>query len=219
VVSFFPNGFLPEIHSNINDLGVTIGVRRKGDWNVDASLTHGQNSFQFNVENSVNASLGTSSPTSFDAGTLTAQETVADLDLLRKIDTGKLKSLAFVLGTEVRNENYKIGAGDAASYEFGPQGGQPATPFGGGTSASTPASSPRSSRASTSTSAAATRTTATSATRSPARSRPGSRWARRSRCAPRRAPGFARRRSSSCGSATCPRCSSPTRWATWCRTR
>ncbi|HEU4729041.1 MAG TPA: TonB-dependent receptor, partial [Kofleriaceae bacterium] len=98
VPAFYPNGFLPEIHSNITDLGVTIGVRRKGEWTVDASLTHGSNSFQFNVENSVNASLGTSSPTSFDAGTLFAQETLADLDLLRKIQTTAVKSLAFVLG-------------------------------------------------------------------------------------------------------------------------
>jgi iron complex outermembrane receptor protein len=119
VIAFYDHGFLPEIHSNINDLEVTIGVRRKGDWNVDASITHGRNSFQFNVENSVNASLGTSSPTSFDAGTLSAQQTVADLDLLHKIDTGAVKSMAFVLGTEIRIENYQIGPGDLASWEFG----------------------------------------------------------------------------------------------------
>lgn len=120
VPQFYENGFLPEIHSNINDIGITIGVRRKGDWNIDASITHGRNAFQFNVENSVNASLGTSSPKSFDAGTLAAQETLADLDLLRKIDTGgALKSLAFVLGSEVRTENYKITAGDDASWEYG----------------------------------------------------------------------------------------------------
>lgn len=129
--TFYPIGFLPEIHSNINDLGVTIGVRRKGDWTVDASLTHGQNSFQFNVENSINVSLGTNSPTSFDAGTLMAQETVGDLDLLRKIDTGVVKSLAFVVGTEVRSENYKITAGDFASYAAGPATGPvPTTPDG-----------------------------------------------------------------------------------------
>jgi len=117
---FYPNGFLPEIHSNINDVGVTIGVRRKGDWNVDASITHGSNSFQFNIENTVNASYGTASPTTFDAGTLSSQETVGDLDILRKIDTnGAVKSLAFVIGSEVRTENYKITAGDLASYDDG----------------------------------------------------------------------------------------------------
>ena len=118
VPEFYPDGFLPEIHSNLMDLGVTVGVRHKGDWVVDASLTHGQSTFQFNIEDSVNASWGTASPTSFDAGTLSSSESVGDLDLIRKIDTGLVKSLAFVLGTEVRNENYKITPGDVASYDF-----------------------------------------------------------------------------------------------------
>jgi iron complex outermembrane recepter protein len=121
VAAFYPNGFLPEIHSNINDLEVSVGVKRKGDWNVDASITHGRNSFQFNIENTVNASLGTLSPTSFDSGTLSASQTVADLDLLRKIDTGgAVKALNFVVGSEVRTENYQIMPGDDASWEFGP---------------------------------------------------------------------------------------------------
>jgi iron complex outermembrane receptor protein len=136
VSSLYPDGFLPEIHSNINDLEVTAGVKRKGDWTIDASITHGQNSFQFNIENSNNASLGGLSPTSFDAGTLSSSETLADLDLLRKIDTGFLKSLAFVAGSEVRTESYKISAGDDASWEFGP-GNDPTkaakTPSGGAT--------------------------------------------------------------------------------------
>ena len=121
-------GFLPEIHSNISDLGVTVGVRRKSEdglWRADASVTHGRNSFQFNIENTVNASLGDLSPRSFNAGTLSANETVGDLDLLRKIETNVVKSLSLVLGSEVRSENYKIEAGDPASYEFGRPGGAP----------------------------------------------------------------------------------------------
>jgi len=119
VPELHPLGFLPEIHSNINDLGVTVGVKRKGDWTIDASLTHGRNSFQFDIENSVNASLFGLSPTTFNAGTVSANETVGDLDLQRKIDTSAFKSLSMVIGTEVRNENYQIVAGDPASYEFG----------------------------------------------------------------------------------------------------
>jgi iron complex outermembrane receptor protein len=120
VYNIFPNGFLPDIHTNINDLGITVGVRRKGDWTIDASVTHGTNSFQFGVDNSVNASLGTLSPTTFNAGTLTASETLADLDLLHPIETGgAVKSLNFVAGTEIRNESYQIKAGDQASYNFG----------------------------------------------------------------------------------------------------
>ncbi len=116
VSEFYPNGFLPEIHPTIDDTAITVGVKRKGTWDVDASLTHGRNSFKFNIENSVNASLGTASPTTFDAGTLEFAETVANLDLVRKLDTDIVKSIAFVLGTELRVENYKIVAGDEASY-------------------------------------------------------------------------------------------------------
>jgi iron complex outermembrane receptor protein len=120
VAAFYPDGFLPEIHSNINDRAITVGVRRKGDWNIDFSLTHGDSSFQFNIENTVNASYGTASPTSFDSGTLSSSENLADFDLLRKIDTGgKLKNLALVLGSEVRTENYKIKAGQLESYDDG----------------------------------------------------------------------------------------------------
>jgi iron complex outermembrane recepter protein len=119
VAEFYPNGFLPEIQPVINDTAITAGLRRKGTWNVDASLTHGRSSFQYNIENTVNASLGTSSPTTFDAGSLSADETVADLDLLHKIDTKLVHSLSLVFGSELRIENYQIKAGDEASYVLG----------------------------------------------------------------------------------------------------
>jgi iron complex outermembrane receptor protein len=59
--------------------------------------------------------------TTFDAGTLVSSETVANLDLLRKIETTAVKALAFVIGTELRVENYQIHAGDEASYVDGNQ--------------------------------------------------------------------------------------------------
>jgi iron complex outermembrane recepter protein len=119
VGAFFPNGFLPEIHPTIDDRALTVGIRRKGAWTVDASLTHGRNDFQFNIESSVNASLGTASPTTFDAGTLGFAQTTANLDLLRQVDTKAVKALSFVLGSELRVENYQIAAGDEASFVAG----------------------------------------------------------------------------------------------------
>jgi iron complex outermembrane recepter protein len=126
---YYPNGFLPLIQPLIEDNTITIGVRRKGTWQVDASLTHGTSSFQFDIGNSVNASLGTASPTTFDAGKLEYSETVANLDLLRKLDTGFTHATSLVLGSELRVENYQIQAGDEASYEQGPVTvGNPPTP-------------------------------------------------------------------------------------------
>ena len=131
VPEFYPDGFLPLIRPVMDDTSITIGIRKKGPWNVDASLTHGTSAFRFDIENSVNASLGTASPTTFDAGTLSASETVANLDLLRKLETDAVKSLAIVLGSELRVENYAIQAGDLASYQLGTAttpGGQPKLP-------------------------------------------------------------------------------------------
>jgi iron complex outermembrane receptor protein len=120
VPEYYPNGFLPEIHTTIGDAASTVGLRTEHEgWNIDVSLTHGRNAFRFNVEKSVNASLGTDSPTSFDAGTLSFAQTLGDVDLRRPLDVPAVKLLSFVLGSEFRVENYQIGAGDEASWVNG----------------------------------------------------------------------------------------------------
>ena len=120
VPEFYPDGFLPRIRTDIADTALTVGLRQtSGLWSVDASLTRGTSAFRFDIDNSVNASLGTASPTTFDAGTLTSGETVANLDLRRKIETKAVKALSVVLGSEFRVENYQITRGDEASYELG----------------------------------------------------------------------------------------------------
>ncbi|MFT3697330.1 MAG: TonB-dependent receptor [Kofleriaceae bacterium] len=119
VPEFYANGFLPLIRPTMDDQSVTVGLKRKGTWDVDASLTYGQSNFKFDIDNTVNASLGTASPTTFDAGTLTSSETTANLDLLHNLKQDALKSVAIVLGSEVRVENYQIHAGDEASYSLG----------------------------------------------------------------------------------------------------
>jgi iron complex outermembrane recepter protein len=132
VPELFDHGFLPEIHSDLIDVSIGGGLRgTKAGWLMDLSLVHGANSFQFNVENSVNASLGTASPTTFDAGTLRFSQTVGNLDLLRKLDPGPLSSLSFVGGAEFRAENYSISAGDLPSWQIGTSttaGGVPRVP-------------------------------------------------------------------------------------------
>ncbi|MDX1579440.1 MAG: TonB-dependent receptor, partial [Gemmatimonadota bacterium] len=131
VFELYPNGFLPEIHTQVGDQAITAGLRgSKAAWDFDLSLTHGRNSFQFNIENTNNASLGAASPTSFDAGRLSYRETTGNLDAVRLIDTdGALNSLALVLGGEFRVENYRIGAGQFESYSLGNGGDIPGVDF------------------------------------------------------------------------------------------
>jgi iron complex outermembrane recepter protein len=120
VPQLFPNGFLPFLNTSIVDQSLSAGVRgTTRGWDVDFSLTHGRNDFQFIIDNTVNASLGVASPTTFDAGRLAFAQTTGNLDLVRPIAVGGLKALSFVTGAEFRLENYRIEAGDAASWQLG----------------------------------------------------------------------------------------------------
>ncbi len=122
VFELFPNGFLPEIHTDIDDGSFTAGLSGShSGWDLDLSVTHGSNSFLFNIENSNNASLGVASPITFDAGTLNFRQTTGNFDAVRLLSTdGALRSLSLVLGGEFRVENYEIEAGEEASYVLGP---------------------------------------------------------------------------------------------------
>ncbi len=121
ILELHPNGFLPEIHTGINDESLSVGLRgNHAGWDIDLSLTHGSNSLLYNIENTDNASLGAASPISFDAGTLRFGQDVGNFDAVRLINTnGSFKSLSFVTGAEFRVENYQIEAGDDASWMLG----------------------------------------------------------------------------------------------------
>ena len=112
----YPNGFLPEIHSTINDVSVAAGLRGMifENWNFDLSNTFGKNAFNYGVENTVNASLRENSPTEFDAGGLAFAQNTTNFDMNRKFDV--LKGLNVAFGAEYRHENYQINAGEPDSY-------------------------------------------------------------------------------------------------------
>lgn len=131
VFELFPNGFLPQIHTLVDDRSLATGLRgSKGAWDFDLGVTHGSNAFQFNIENTNNASLGAASPTSFDAGNLSYRETTGNFDAVRAIETnGELNSLSLVLGGEFRVENFQIGAGQFESYSLGNGGNIPGVDF------------------------------------------------------------------------------------------
>ncbi|HSM39291.1 MAG TPA: TonB-dependent receptor, partial [Afifellaceae bacterium] len=128
-VPFYPDGFLPQINSEIEDIAGVFGIRGDtGGWNLDLSVNYGSNRLDYTVSNSWNASLGgIDSPRKFDAGGMRAGQTSVNFDAQRPIDLGiGESSLAF--GAEWRNENYKIVAGEEASYINGPY--FPAAPGG-----------------------------------------------------------------------------------------
>lgn len=131
VPQLYPFGFLPEIHTVLDDNAASAGVRGglRG-WDVDFSVTRGTNVLHYFVENSNNASMGTASPTTFDAGKLTFGQTVGNLDVVRPLGAWRgFRSLSFVAGAEFRREEYRIDAGEEASWQLGNGDSRPGIDF------------------------------------------------------------------------------------------
>ena len=115
VIEIYPLGFLPEIHSDIYDKSLAVGIRGKlKDWNVDFSNNFGQNQFNFRVINSVNASLLTASPTRFNSGGPIFTQNTTNLDFSRQFN--KMSGINVAFGAEHRFERYQIIPGEATSY-------------------------------------------------------------------------------------------------------
>lgn len=120
VISKHPNGFLPLLNIQSQDYSVTGGVKGQwGDWTSDYSLTWGRNEIDYAVHNSINASYGTNSQTSFYAGNTQYDQLVFNADISRPYDIGLYGPLTLALGIEARHENYQIGRGEEQSYAFG----------------------------------------------------------------------------------------------------
>lgn len=119
IPAIYPEGFLPLESSNSEDQSLVVGLRGAlGDgWRWDTSLNYGRNRFRLDVDNSLNTSLGATSPRSFYIGTLSNGETLFNADLARDFSPSWLQGpLSLALGAEARSERYEIGAGDPSSY-------------------------------------------------------------------------------------------------------
>ena len=115
--SIYIDGTVPRINSNINDESVGLGIRGMiGDWNVDFSSVYGSNSFLFNMTNTHNATLGSSSPTDFDAGGHSFSQSTTNFDVSQFFDFSANSGVNVAFGGEYRLENYAITPGTELSY-------------------------------------------------------------------------------------------------------
>src|SRR5262245_9864956 len=128
VPAIYPNGFLPLIATDIDDVAAGWGVKGKaGSWDTDISLVYGMNDVHYGVEHSLNTSYGAASQTSFDAGSMEYNQLVFNAGMVRGFEVGSLpEPLNLALGVEARRENYSIDAGEPNSYNRGPVAGAPA---------------------------------------------------------------------------------------------
>ncbi len=118
----FPGGFTPNFGGESTDSGLVLGFRGVTDAGMtwDASISNGENEVDFFINNTVNASLGRATPTSFDPGAYTQRE------LSLNFDVGyALNEMTHIAGgIEWRDEEFEIGIGQLESYQIGPLAAQ-----------------------------------------------------------------------------------------------
>lgn len=117
--SIYPDGFRPKSLIDETDYEVAFGGQGKwSGWQWDATTLYGQNKADRETRETLNASLGPTSPTEFYIGQLKSADWVNTLDVTRAfgIGTGELQ---VSWGLQYHREFYRITEGDPASYAAG----------------------------------------------------------------------------------------------------
>lgn len=137
--SMYPSGFLPRFVPNVLDYSVAAGARGlRGGSTFDLGVSLGHNSFEYNLDNTLNTSLGPCfdrpcapgadgrlgtaddpgipNRTSFFAGELKSTEMIVSLDASTPWRGPFTEPATLAYGVAYRNESYDIVAGERASW-------------------------------------------------------------------------------------------------------
>ena len=119
---FYPDGFTPLFKSTNEDFSANIGYRGETSYGMkfDLSAASGRNRIRYNLDNTLNPSLGPQSPKNFYLGLLEQRETNFNLDVSYPVEMGFASPLNVAGGLEFRRETYLVGLGELASYQIGP---------------------------------------------------------------------------------------------------
>jgi iron complex outermembrane receptor protein len=138
----YPLGFLPNIEGLVTDYSMAGGLRGVvSGWNYDLGAEFGHNGFDYEISNTLNASLGpcldvacapgadgilgnaddpgVPNQMSFFAGRVLREELVTGLNIAKPVQIGLPKAVNLAFGAAFRRERYAIRAGEFASYVNG----------------------------------------------------------------------------------------------------
>ena len=118
-----PGGFTPRFGGNTTDRAVLLGIKGTVPnptvtWDLSAS--YGRHHSDFFIFNTVNASMGPDSPTSFDPGDYIQTDTNVNFDVTLPIS----QQLFLAAGLEYRTEAFEIVQGQEESFAVGPLASQ-----------------------------------------------------------------------------------------------
>ena len=117
----YPAGFTPRFAGEVTDLAIVAGFRGElgNGMSYDFSGRWGENTIDYTIFNTLNASLGPESPTSFRPGDVVSDEAALNADFAWPVDLGLASDLNVAFGLEYRDESYATVAGEPLSYEIG----------------------------------------------------------------------------------------------------
>ena len=120
--SRFPGGFTPQFGGDLIDYSLVGGLRGFASSGLtwDASVSTGTSEINQFIFDTVNASLGYDTPTSFRPGIYRQDETNLNFDVSYPLND----RVHLASGAEWRREKFTIGAGDQPSWEIGPYAAQ-----------------------------------------------------------------------------------------------
>ena len=124
--SRFPGGFTPQFGGDLIDYSVVSGLRgfMSNGLTWDASIGIGRSKVEQFIFDTVNASVGYDTPTSFTPGIYQQDELNLNFDVQYVVN-----DIVHVAGgTEWRQEKFTIGAGGDPSWEIGPYAAQGFSP-------------------------------------------------------------------------------------------
>ena len=120
--SRFPGGFTPNFGGTLTDYSLVTGLQGVADngFTWDASVNVGSNEVDQFINNTVNASLGWDTPTSFSPGAYRQEDVNLNFDVTYPVSD----MVTVAAGAEWRDEQFTIREGDRASWEIGPYAAQ-----------------------------------------------------------------------------------------------
>jgi iron complex outermembrane receptor protein len=122
LLAIYPGGFTPRFGSETRDYSFAAGL--KGEvtdnltWDVSASL--GNNRIAYFLNDSINLSLGSLSPTDFDNGGRIQEEQGFNADFVYQWQTALANPVNIGFGAEYRREEFSVFAGEETSWVLGP---------------------------------------------------------------------------------------------------
>ncbi|HEX6615662.1 MAG TPA: TonB-dependent receptor [Gemmatimonadales bacterium] len=143
----YPLGFLPTIGGLVTDYSAAGGVRGVvSGWNYDVGAEFGHNDFEYEIGNTLNASLGPCldvpcapgadgvlgtaddpgipNQLSFFAGKVLREEFITAVNIAKPVELGLRNPVNLAFGAAFRRERYAVSPGELASYINGGMIGQ-----------------------------------------------------------------------------------------------